>query len=175
MQTELTGELQLLLEENAIRRLLATYSRAVDRRDWDLLATVYHEGATDHHGIFDGSAEDFVEWLRTFPTPPTFMMHFIGNQVIEIDGDKATAETYCLAMTRRPQSVTQTDVPMENCSRIRYCDQLEKRDGRWGIVDRTAVYDPGWTYAIEDAQPVTDTTVQGIPGMDDYIYSLQRL
>jgi hypothetical protein len=43
-------EVQRLIDEPAIRRLLASYTRAIDRQDHDLLASLFHPDAIDEHG-----------------------------------------------------------------------------------------------------------------------------
>jgi hypothetical protein len=68
-------------------------------------------------------------------------MHFVGTQVIEIEGDVAWAETYCLALHRlRPVA----GAPAKDKVRpVRYCDRLERREGEWRIAHRVCVYEPG--------------------------------
>jgi SnoaL-like domain len=47
------AQLAHLLDESAIRQLLARYSRAIDRRDYELLRSCYHPDAVDEHGGAD--------------------------------------------------------------------------------------------------------------------------
>src|SRR5688572_28213964 len=71
-----------LLAKQEIRDVLMTYSRAIDRMDAELLASVYHPDAWDDHGGFKGTAEDFVAWVM--PVLATFdhTSHFLGNSLI---------------------------------------------------------------------------------------------
>jgi hypothetical protein len=45
-------ELQLLIDESKIRKLLELYPRALDRQDPELLASLFHPGAIDDQYAF---------------------------------------------------------------------------------------------------------------------------
>ena len=56
-------DLELLLAERAIQRVLTSYSRGVDRHDFELVRSYYWPDGTDDHGSFVGGVDDFI----TFP------------------------------------------------------------------------------------------------------------
>jgi hypothetical protein len=56
--------LQRLISESQIRTLLNKYPRALDRQDHDLLACLFHPDAIDDHGVFNGLAFEYVEFMR---------------------------------------------------------------------------------------------------------------
>src|ERR1700730_13522368 len=62
--------LATLLAKEEIRELAMLYSRGVDRKDIELLRTLYAKDATDHHGrFFSGSADDYLRFLeKSFPS-----------------------------------------------------------------------------------------------------------
>lgn len=130
-----------LLDESEIRQVLARYTRAIDRVDYDLLRTCYHPDARDVHGDFDGTVDEFVEYLAERQNRTSASAHFIGNQVIELAGDRAWVETYCLVWLRLPgdDSLPESD----RFVMVRYCDRFERRAGEWRIADRLTVYSPG--------------------------------
>jgi ketosteroid isomerase-like protein len=138
---ELSPELQQLVDEAAIRRVLVRYSRAIDRLDWDLLRTCYHPDAVDDHGLYCGGIEGFIELLQAKLPLDESTTHFLGNQEIEVDGDVAYAETACVARHRRPAA---GDAPASDYfGFLRYCDRFERRNGQWRIAHRVVVYEPG--------------------------------
>lgn len=138
---ELTPELRLLLDESAIRRVLVRYARAIDRMDWDLLRTCYHEDAVDDHGLYRGDVEGFIELLDEKLALDESTLHFLGNQEIEVEGDVAVAETACIARHRRPSTA---DAPASDYfGFLRYCDRFERRNGEWRIAHRVVIYEPG--------------------------------
>ena len=131
-----------LLDESAIRALLARTAHAIDTRDFELLAASFDTGAVIDHGpeLWDGPG--FAEYLRGLRMEDLdYCIHFLANQRLELAGETAWAETYCLVMTRTPsdaQTPARTSVLP-----VRYWDQLRSRDGVWRIVSRQAIYETG--------------------------------
>ncbi len=50
-------EIELLLAERAIARVLYTYSRAADRFDLELMRSCYWPDGTDDHGSYNGGLD----------------------------------------------------------------------------------------------------------------------
>jgi hypothetical protein len=63
MTGEMEAKVQELLDKQEIYEVLMRYCRAIDRGDEPLMRSVYHPDGIDHHGIFDGKASDFCEFL----------------------------------------------------------------------------------------------------------------
>lgn len=131
-----------LVAQQEIRDVLIRYTRGIDRMDVDLVRACYHTEARDDHGAFRGTVDEFVDWLRDdvwscFDTT----MHFIGNQLVEVAGDVAHPESYCVAYHRR--DTRDGEVGHDLVIGLRYVDRLERHDGKWRIVDRRCVFD--WT------------------------------
>ncbi len=133
-------EIQRLLDESAIRNVLARYGRGIDRMDHEVLLSMFWPGAMDEHGVYDGPIEGYVEWLKSNHRPDESWMHHNTTQRIEIEGDKAWTETYCIATNRIP--ATGGNPPVERTVRVRYCDRFERRNGEWRIAHRKVVYSP---------------------------------
>ena len=130
-----------LVAQQEIRDVLARYTRGIDRMDAELVRSCYHPGAYDDHGAFQGTAEEFVEWVQQVLSYFDTTMHFLGQQLIEIAGDRAHSETYCVAYHRR--DARDGDEGHDLWMGLRYVDVLESRDGEWRIADRRCVFD--WT------------------------------
>lgn len=91
-------DLNRLLVEAEIREVLYRYCRGVDRCDRDLVASVYHPGAIDRHGAFEGPGELFAGLITTQdPSIDGSGTHHITNVVIELDGKTANVESFFLA------------------------------------------------------------------------------
>jgi len=130
-----------LVAQQEIRDVLIRYTRGIDRMDAELVRSCYWPRAYDDHGAFQGTAEGFVEWVQQVLSYFDATMHFIGNQLVEVDGDVAHAESYCVAYHRRqPREGEQGH---DLVVALRYVDRLERRDGEWRIADRKCVFD--WT------------------------------
>jgi hypothetical protein len=117
--------------------VILRYARGVDRRDWDLVRSCFADDALIEGTRFSGPIDEYLETLRpgveSFPTT----MHFMGNQLADIDGERASTETYAIA-----HHFADPDGRVERLVMgVRYLDDLERRDGRWVIVRRRAVSD----------------------------------
>jgi ketosteroid isomerase-like protein len=134
-----------LLDERQIRSLIYRYCRAIDRRQYDDLRSCYHPDATDHHGDFYGSVEEFVAYCAQGLDSFERTLHFIGNLEIEVHGDTARSEAYVLALARLAASDGKRE--RDNTVALRYLDDLERRDGQWRILRRVCVYE--WTRTDE--------------------------
>lgn len=154
-QTEASAIVELL-DRQAIRDLMAQYARGIDRMDWELVRSCYHHDAHDDHGAYRGDVDGFIDFLASDAVLAGFhcTMHDMGNQHVDLDGDSAHAETYCVAYHRTLPSHPwrEADVTIG----LRYVDRLEKRDGRWGIVDRVVVHE----WARKD--PLTEAVDLGV-------------
>lgn len=164
-------DVELLMAERAIARVILTYSRAVDRYDFDTLADCYWPEGTDDHGSFKGSAADFVEWNKGALARFESTNHFLGNMLIDVDleADRARAETYAVAYHRYTDSDGQlTDMT----AGLRYVDIFERRDGQWRILERVIAYSWRRTDPAIGPSRFAETYVRGIRGMDDIVYTI---
>jgi hypothetical protein len=135
------AEIQRVIDESKIRYLLNSYPRAVDRMDFDLMRSLFHPDAVDEHGAFNGPAAEFVDYMeKTYPAG-TYFTHHNGTQLIDIDGDVARCETYCIALGRLGQP-GEEGYGSEFFNRVRYLDRVERRDGIWKIAHRRVIYSP---------------------------------
>ena len=132
--------LEELAAHESIRQTLARYCRGVDRGDHEMLMSVYHEGAVDNHGLFNGPATDFASMLiESMDASPVAGQHHITNVLIQLDGDKAAVESYYVAWHPVPTEVEgQWGHVMVGG---RYLDRFEERDGEWRIVHREVLMD----------------------------------
>lgn len=132
--------IEQLIAKDEIRDVLMRAARALDRLDWELMRDCYHEDAVDHHGIFDGPRDAFIEFSKEFlPRWARLTMHTLGNCLIEVDGDHAAAETYIVGYHRGTDPAS--DALVDHTVAGRYVDQFERRGGWWRIAERTFVFE----------------------------------
>ena len=150
--------------------LVARYCRAVDRRDFSLLSSLYAADATQDHGAaFSGTAPNFIAWVRnTMVDMDTH--HFVGTTIFRIFGDEAEGEIYTVnhhRLNRLP--------PVDYVAGGRYLDQYVRHDGRWLFAARRRVID----WATEQPASLAlaaQGVARGEAGLSDPSYdSLQRL
>lgn len=131
---------QVLLDKDAIRDLVLLYSRAIDRQDIELLRDLYTGDATDTHGdSFDGTAEDYCQFIAgAFPHMP-YSGHHVCNHLIAVDGDEACGEVYALAWHLVPGRDGGRE---EDFMAVRYIDNYRRcPDGKWRFSKRLVTYD----------------------------------
>src|ERR1700686_1033722 len=90
-----------LVAREEIRDDLFRYTRGIDRMDVDLVRSCYHPDAHDDHGAYRGDLDGFLAWVQDALSFFESTMHFIGNQLVDVAGDTARAESYCVAYHRR--------------------------------------------------------------------------
>lgn len=122
-------------DELAIRRVLAEYCRGVDRRDWSLVRSCYHDDAHEDHGLYVGDPDSFVEWLQGRNQPDVTSMHVLANVYVVVVGDQAFVESYALSF-HSADADGEPGIAMGAC---RYVDRFERRAGRWRIAERRLV------------------------------------
>ena len=135
--SELEPDLRWVADRIAIADVMARYTRGIDRCDIAVLQSVWWPGATVDYG---GGVVDAAAWSETTVTALAAFnrtQHFIGNLLVELDGDTATAECYCRAY----HELDGGDGPSAFEVGGRYLDQLERRGGAWRMVHRRYVMD----------------------------------
>jgi len=127
------AEIQELIDRQRIWDCLLRYTRGMDRLDRELVLSAYHHDAMEDHGALIAPCGTFVDQVLGFHRDREILtQHILSNHACVIDGPVAHAETYvsCYSVGRDGHSTY---------SLGRFVDRLEKRSGRWGIVDRVSV------------------------------------
>lgn len=124
-------------DELAIRAVLTRYARGIDRCDEAVLRSVWWPEANADYGQGEINAGDWSESVVQALATMRRTQHFLGNMLIELDGERATAETYCRAY----HEVDGANGPQEMEVGGRYLDRLEKRGEEWRIAHRRYVHD----------------------------------
>jgi ketosteroid isomerase-like protein len=135
-----------LADRVALGELVAAYAHHVDRLDPDAIAELFCvDGVL---AIYDGDPsrvepdrvrtgrQEIAEAMRNLSRYDV-TTHFLGQQSLQLDGDTATGETYCIAHhilsgggERRARVLS-----------MRYLDRFERNGERWLIAERRLVID----------------------------------
>jgi len=161
-----TADLQALLDERAIRNVVLRYCRGVDRLDEDLVRSCYHPDASDEHGSFSGDVEAYIAWSFRLLRGYDATMHFIGNQLVELRGDVARAESYGVAYHRKEGGEARQNLT----TGFRFVDRFERRDGEWRIARRVATTEWARVERSQDRWPIPDHLRGGSRDRNDPIY-----
>ncbi len=169
------AELQEMIDEHQLRKLVHAYCRAVDRGDIERLRDLYHHDAVDAHGGFSaGSADEFLDQLVAARPYIRSMQHNITTVNFAIRGDAAEGEIYTIAT----QTLVRADRDVDVVVGGRYLDKYEKRDGVWKLSERTIVTD--WAQvsdpsSVDLSHPITKDTLRGAPDAADPSYGFFSL
>jgi uncharacterized protein (TIGR02246 family) len=142
----MSADLQELVDRLALRQLVEAYARGADRRDAEGMAELFtdngrlaiydgqpgtSEPTADRRGR--GDIASAMAGLNRYEVTT----HLLGQQTVELDGDRATGETYCLA-----HHLSHRDGARENrVMSIRYLDSYVRSHGRWLIEERLLAVD----------------------------------
>ena len=124
-----------------------------DTGRWDKLRALYTDDAIQHTTWFVGPAREFVERIAARPLGGS--QHFVGACAVELQGDRAIAETRLVLLVRGKLQSTEVDV---TC----YCrsyDRFVRAADTWRIQRREMIYekdrldpvDPAARIALEPA------------------------
>jgi hypothetical protein len=134
-----------------IRDVLFRYCRGIDRRDKDLLRSVYWPDAVDRrsYGPPDASPDEFVDRvIDGFGDLPAYSQHHVTNMFVDLDlaHDVAHVESYNLVMhpvgpeTSLVLATEDGDLHLRVMGG-RALDRFERRDGEWRIARRVMLVD----------------------------------
>jgi hypothetical protein len=131
------ARLYVYMARQDIGDVLARYCRGVDRCDLETLQGVFWPEATAQYGATIQNAWEWAAQLLPRLAQMLRTQHAISNSIIDVDGDRATAETYCRAY----HEIETPEGRREMMVGGRYLDRLERRGGVWKIAARVYVMD----------------------------------
>ena len=132
----------------AIRELFDAYAHCADRRDAKGQMALFTED-TRFLVYMDAKAETPTQELHGRESlAPVFdnlniyaaTTHFNGQSTVELDGDRGTGESYCIA---HHVSIAEDGSRSLMIASIRYLDEFVKLDGAWFFAQRKLMVD--WT------------------------------
>lgn len=167
----MSDDLELLLAERAIERVLHAYARGIDRLDLDLVRSCYWPDATDDHGGYTGGVDGFIEFVRGALARFERTNHFLGNRLVTVDLEQgmASAETYCVAYHRLRNAA---GVECDMTAGLRYVDRFERRDGEWRIARRVCAYDWRRVDDVDGDGGFGAGYVRGIRSHEDVVFHI---
>lgn len=127
--TDIEARIRALEDRAEIAELRARYCAYLDAHDWDALVQLYTEDGEFHGmGVAKGRNELRAFYARVSHEAFDAFWHFSSNETIELDGDRATGETYL----NQPSVI---DGVAYACAG-RYRDEFVRQEGRWLFARR---------------------------------------
>lgn len=126
-----------LVDRLTIRELVENWAVWRDAGDWDRFKTVWHDDGWMFATWFQGTALDFIRVSKEGWEKGVSILHFLGGTSIDLEGDRAVAQTKMTISQRAAVHNVVCDVVCTG----RFYDFLEKRRGVWGLVTRQPIYE----------------------------------
>jgi len=138
-------KLQELLDKQEITEVMYKFARALDRVDGELMKATYWEDAIEEHQdpifpdkfFWNDNAHKFVLIAMDGFKHLKATQHRISNPLIELDGNKASAECYVWAYHLHEED----GVDKEGILGGRHLFKFERRNGEWKILHRSTIFD----------------------------------
>lgn len=158
---------QAIADRQVITDLIYRYCRAMDRIDHELGYSIWHDdGTADYGSHYKGSGRGFIDQVCAQHAQLLTHSHQMTNIIIELDGDRASSESYVTANLRIERGGQLKQMTVLS----RYVDTWSRRDGRWGIDHRIALRDFD---EIRDVTPMSKAD-EGSRDRNDPSYSVLR-
>lgn len=137
---DLEKRVSVLEDQEALRRLVDTFSNLADVKDARAQTFLFTENATVEtlrNGEVVSKLEGreqigtaFGNFLNNFKT----VYHMNGQHTVTVDGDNATGVLYCMTVLITPDN-NKTTIG------VRYNDEYVKVEGQWLIAKRTSYFE----------------------------------
>jgi hypothetical protein len=148
------ARLQRSIDRSEIENLIAKSIITRDSGLWDELATVYHSEAEFVSSWWKGKPEDFFKVaskkLEKARSEGGEQKHFTGNHWIEINGDRAVAESDLILFMRRAIK----GVELDFATWSRRLQLFARENGDWKIIRRWVIYERDRMDPVDPTTPV---------------------
>jgi SnoaL-like domain len=137
-----------VLDRLTIRELVENWAVWRDARQWERFRTVWHDDGRMMATWFQGAADEFIKVSEGY-SRGVRILHFLGGMSIDVQGERAVAQTKMTISQRAPVENVLCDVLCTG----RFYDFLEKRSGRWGLVLRQPIYEKDQLIPVDPSAP----------------------
>ena len=132
---DLEAQLRWLRDRELIRELPQLYAYGIDTDDWKLVASVFHEDCHVQGTMTTAPVAEYLVHLEPGVKQYHATLHFMGNQYVNVEGDRGRVETYAVAYHIEADDSPYQDLVMG----VRYQDEVARHGNGWKIVRRNVV------------------------------------
>jgi len=126
-----------MMERLTIREMVENWVMWRDANQWDKFRSLWHDDGRMMATWTQGTADEFIEMSKAGFAKGVRILHFLGGSTIDVRGNRAMAITKMTISQRAEVHDVMCDVVCTG----RFCDFMEKRAGRWGLVLRQPIYE----------------------------------
>ncbi|MBO9512729.1 MAG: nuclear transport factor 2 family protein [Variovorax sp.] len=144
-----------LKNELEIRQMIERWAVWRDAGDWERFATVWHPEGVMMATWFQGPFADFIRVTKEGWAKGVSILHFLGGTAVDIEGDRAIAQTKMTISQRGEVDGVLCDVVCTG----RFYDFVVRTGGEWKLLHRQPIYekdridpvDPSATVKLDQA------------------------
>lgn len=144
-----------MLDRLEIRELIENWALYRDAGDWTRFRTVWHTDGYMMATWFQGTADEFIRMTREGFDRGVSILHFLGGSTVDLNGDRAVAQTKMTISQRAAVDGVLCDVLCTG----RFYDFIARENGQWKVLlrrliyekDRLDVIDPGTLLHMDKA------------------------
>jgi len=138
----------ILLTKLLIRGMVEDWALWRDTGQWDRFRTLWHPEGTMVATWRQGTVEEFIRSSMEGFARGVRILHMLGGSAVDVEGDRAIAQTRFTISQRAPVEGVICDVVCH----ARSFDFIEQREGRWGILRRETIYEKDRIDAVDPKQ-----------------------
>jgi hypothetical protein len=124
-------------DEREIRRVVEQWALYRDAADWERFAGVWAHDGFMTATWFQGSASAFIDISRNGFENGVRILHFLGGSAVDVEGDRAVAQTKMTISQRARVHDVEVDVVCTG----RFYDFFRRDPEGWRVVRRQPIYE----------------------------------
>jgi hypothetical protein len=140
-----------LSDKLLIRELIENWIIYSDSGDFERFRKLWHDDGFMSATWFEGTADEFTKRRKEGWERGVSITHFQGGSSIDLNGNRAIAQTKMQISQRAEVEGVLCDVLCTG----RFYDFIEKRNGRWGMVFRQPIYEKDRIDPVDPSKTVT--------------------
>jgi hypothetical protein len=125
----------------SIRQLIENWAIWRDAGDWDRFATVWHPDGVMMATWFQGPYTEFIRVTKEGWAKGVFILHFLGGCSVDLNGDRAVAQTKMTISQRGMVEGASGPVLCDVVCTGRFYDFVTKHEGAWKVLHRQPIYE----------------------------------
>lgn len=159
------------LERFKIREICEGWPCYRDAAEWENYRSMFHDDAYIATSWAQGPIDEFIEGSKEgFAKQKDFfyILHRMIGQTVDVQGNRAVSKMKVTITCR----ITLDGIEMDNEADCRFFFLLEKRDGRWGVVFYTLLFDKDKMVPVNPSNgsfEVPEKEVEGYPAGYRYL------
>jgi SnoaL-like domain len=144
----------LLQDELLIRRMVERWAVWRDAGDWDRFASVWHPDGVMMATWFQGPFREFIRVTRAGWEQGVSILHFLGGSAIDVEGDRAIAQTKMTISQRSTVEGANGPVLCDVVCTGRFYDFVVRHQGEWKLLRRQPIYEKDRIDPVDPTSPL---------------------